>query len=183
MEQLNSGTDWDLIIIAAEARGSISGDYWDAIKRRVDKGTGLIAEVWYIDDIGGGKIAPLLDECGVELQKDWYRVPGADRLSFDINWDVPDSPVFNTPNRVTRFAASLTEPAWEGDIGDLMKLTPGSDATILGSHSSAGLITSCMDGRMILQTFDSHDYPTDAMVALWQNYIYYTLTNHFKAQQ
>ena len=32
---------------------------------------------------------------------------------------------------------------------------------------------------MILQTFDSHDYPTDPMVALYQNYIRYTLTNHF----
>jgi hypothetical protein len=38
-----------------------------------------------------------------------------------------------------------------------------------------------MDGRVILQTFSSHDYPTNDMVALWQNYIVYTLTNHFLA--
>ena len=186
MDQLNSGTKWDLIIIAAEARGAISGDYWDVIKNQVDDGAALITEMWYLDDIGAGKIAPLLYECGVEVQDDWFRVPGADRLRYEMFWSQPSSPVFNTPNKVTRFAASLTDPAWDGDVGDLMRLTSGSDATILASHGSGegqtnnGLITSCLDGRMILQTFDSHDYPTDPMVALWQNYITYTLTNHFK---
>jgi hypothetical protein len=186
MDQLNSGTDWDLIIIAAEARGAISGDYWDVIKDRVDDGAALIVEIWYLDDIGAGKIAPLLYQCGVEVQDDWYRVPGDDRLKYDMYWSQANSPVFNTPNKVTRFAASLTTPAWNGDIGDLMRLRPGSDATLLASHAagegqtSYGLITSCLGGNMILQTFDSHDYPTDPMVALWQNYITYTLTNHFK---
>ena len=185
MTQLNSGTDWDLIIIAAEGRGAISGDYWDVIKNQVDDGVGLIAELWYLDDIGAGKIAPLLYECGVEVEKDWWRVYGDDPLKFDIYWSEPHSPVFNEPNRVASFPNSLFEPAWSGDIGDLMRLTSGSDATILASHtpgegqSSYGLITSCMEGRMILQTFDTHDYPTDPMVALWQNYIRYTLTNHF----
>jgi hypothetical protein len=188
MDELNSGTKWDLIIMASETRGSISGEYWDVIKNKVDDGTALVAEIWYIDAINQGKISPLLYQCGVELQKDWWRDYGADRLAFDINWSVSDSPVFNTPNKVTRFAASLTEPAWNGDIGDLMKLRSGSNATILASHTpgegqtSSGLITSCYDGRMILQTFDSHDYPTDPMVALWQNYIIYTLTNHFMAE-
>ncbi len=188
MNELNSSTHWDLIIIAAEARGSVSGDYWDVIKNQVDDGAALIAELWYLDDIGAGKIAPLLYECGVEVQKDWYRIYGDDPLKYDMYWSEPNSPVFNEPNKVTRFASALTEPAWNGDIGDLMQLTPGSDATILASHqagegqSSNGLITSCLNGRMILQTFDSHDYPTDPMVALWQNYIRYTLTNHFKGE-
>jgi len=187
MNELNSGTDWDLIIIAAEARGAISGDYWDVIKGEVDDGVGLITEIWYLDDIGAGKIAPLLYECGVQVQKDWYRAPGDDRLKYNMFWSQPHSPVFNIPNKVTAFGASLTTPAWNGDIGDLMQTRPGSDATILASHESGegqstyGLITSCMQGRMILQTFDSHDYPTDPMVALWQNYITYTLTNHFES--
>jgi hypothetical protein len=96
--------------------------------------------------------------------------------------------VFNTPNRVTRFGASLSDPTlvWYGDIGDFVKLRGGSTAKILASHASGqdmsyGLITSCMDGRVILQTFSSHDYPTNDVVALWQNYIVYTLTNHFLA--
>ncbi len=188
MDQLNSGTKWDLIIIAAEARGAVSGEYWDVIKGQVDDGVALITEIWYLDDIGAGKISPLLYQCGVEVQKDWYRPYGDDRLKYDMYWSDPNSPVFNTPNKVTRFAASLTDPAWNGDIGDLMQLRPGSDAKILASHqpgqdqTSQGLITSCLGGRMILQTFDSHDYPTDPMVALWQNYILYTLTNHFQSE-
>jgi hypothetical protein len=69
-----------------------------------------------------------------------------------------------------------------------MKLQGGSTAQILASRTldqtgADGLITSCMEGRVILQTFDSHDYPTDNMIALWENYIIYTLTNHFKAIQ
>jgi hypothetical protein len=188
MDQLNSGTKWDLIIIAAEARLAVSGDYWDVIKNQVDDGTALVTEMWYLDDIGAGKISPLLYECGVEVQNDWQRSLGDDRLKYDMYWSVPDSPVFNTPNKVTRFGASLTDPAWNGDIGDLLRLRSGSDATILASHlsgkgqTSYGLITSCLNGRMILQTFDSHDYPTDPMVALYQNYITYTLTNHFKGK-
>jgi len=188
MDQLNSGTKWDLIIVAAEARKAISGDYWTELKNQVDNKVALVAEVWYLDKIGGGKISPFLYECGVDVQADWQRVPGDDRLKFEMFWTDPNSPVFNTPNRVTRFAASLSDPTlvWYGDIGDLMKLRSGSTAKILASHasgqdSSSGLITSCMDGRVILQTFSSHDYPTNDMVALWQNYIVYTLTNHFLA--
>jgi hypothetical protein len=186
MNELNSGTKWDLIIVAAEARKAISGDYWDVIKTQVDNGSALVAEAWYLDKIGSGKISPLLYECGVDVQKDWERAYGDDRLKFDMYWTDPNSPVFNTPNRVTRFAASLTTPAWNGDIGDFMQLRSGSNAIILASHEtdqdqSFGLITSCLDGRMILQTFDSHDYPTNDMIALWNNYIIYTLTNHFLA--
>jgi hypothetical protein len=188
MNELNSGTDWDLIIIASEARGAVSGDYWDVIQSQVDDGAALVAEMWFLDSISAGKISPLLYECGVEFQADWQRAPDANPLDFDMYWSVPDSPVFNTPNTVTRFAASLLDPVWDGDVGDLMKLRSGSDATILASHASGqdqsmyGLITSCLDGRMILQTFDTHDYPTDPMLALWQNYIIYTLTNHFLTQ-
>ncbi len=187
MNELNSGTEWDLIIIAAESRGAVSGDYWDVIKGQVDDGAALIAEMWYLDDIGAGKISPLLYECGVQVQKDWLRAVGEDRLKYNMFWSQPHSPVFNTPNKVTAFGASLTDPAWYGDIGDLMQTRPGSDATILASHETGegqtgyGLITSCLQGRMLLQTFDSHDYPTDPMVALWQNYITYALTNHFQS--
>ena len=188
MDQLNSGTKWDLIIMAAEARKAISGDYWTELKTQVDNKVALVAEVWYLDKIGGGKISPFLYECGVDVQADWQRVSGDDRLRFEMFWTDPNNPVFNTPNQVTRFAASLSDPTlvWYGDIGDLMKLRSGSTAKILASHASgqdqsSGLITSCFDGRVILQTFSSHDYPTNEMVALWQNYIVNTLTNHFLA--
>jgi hypothetical protein len=124
----------------------------------------------------------------VEVQANWIRSVGDDRLDYGMYWAEPDNPVFNSPNKVSRLAASLTDPAWEGDVGDLMKLQGGSTAQILASRSPGntgtdGLITSCMEGRVILQTFDSHDYPTDNIIALWENYIIYSLTNHFKTIQ
>ncbi len=186
MDKLDSGTKWDLIIVASEARGAISGDYWTVIKDKVDDGAALVAEVWYLNQIGDGKIGPFLSECGVKVQADWRRGDDFNPIDYEIYWADANSPVFNKPNQVSRFKASLTDPAWFSDIGDFLELTDNSKAEILASHaqgndSSFGLITSCMDGRVILQTFDSHDYPTNDMVALWENYIDYTLRNHFLA--
>ena len=184
MDKLTSDTPWDLIIVAAEMRESVSGGYWDLIKDQVDKKVGLIAEMWYLDKINRGKISPFLEECGIEFEKNWDRSAGANKVEYGMFWSVPDSPVFNSPNQVDQFKWSLN--FWTGDAGDFVSLTPGSKAVILASHGENnthdyGLITSCLDGRVIVQTFASHDYPSDAMVALWQNYITYTLSNHFKA--
>jgi hypothetical protein len=187
MDKLDSATKWDLIIVAAESRQAIRGDYWTIIKDKVDDGAALVAEMWYLDKINDGMISPLLNECGVEVQADWQRTAYDNPIEFEMFWVEPSSPVFNTPNQVSRFKSSLTDPAWpNGDIGDFLKLRSGSNAHILASHaqgqdSSYGLITSCMDGRVIWQTFNSHNYPTNDMIALWQNYINYTLTNHFLA--
>ena len=186
MDKLNSGTQWDLIIVAAEARDAISGDYWTELKDKVDDGTALVAEAYYLNDISDGKIAPFLRECGVDVQGDW-QAGGGNRIDYGMYWVDPSNPVFNTPNRVIRFGAWLTDPAWPfGDIGDFLEVTDSSKAELLaslvqGEDSKKGLITSCMDGRVILQTFNTHNYPTNDMVALWENYINYTLTNHFLA--
>jgi hypothetical protein len=69
---------------------------------------------------------------------------------------------------------------WTGDVGDMVKLNTGSDAVLLGGaqakeHSAYGLIAECMDGQMIWQTFSTHDYKTQDMINLWQNYIHHTL--------
>ena len=42
-----------------------------------------------------------------------------------------------------------------------------------------GLLTSCLDGRMILQTLSTHDYSIYETNMLWQNMIYYTLDHYF----
>ena len=175
--------------MASEMHNKISGDYWTALKDQVDDGAALVVEAWYLNQINGGKIAPFLSECGLQVQANWIRKASYNRIDYAMKWVDPSSPVFNTPNQVDRFGASLTDPAFSGagtDIGDLMEVTDYSKAQILasldnGSDSNNGLITTCMNGRVILQTFDSHDYPTDGMVALWENYINYTLTNHFQA--
>jgi len=186
MDKLDSGTQWDLIIVAAEMHRAISGEYWTAIKDQVDDNAALVAEVWYLDQISAGKIGPFLSECGVKVQADWGRDIGDNPIDYGMYWVVPSHPVFNTPNSVERFNSSLIDYAWTGDVGDFLEVTDSSKAEILASHaqgqdSNYGLITSCMDGRVILQTFCSHDYPTNDMVALWENYINYTLTNHFLA--
>jgi len=183
MDHLDSDTKWDLIIMSAEVRGSISGDFWTLLIEQVDKKVALIAEVWYLDKISRGKVSPFLERCGVEVQKDWARPWNANPVEYEMYWVEPDSPVFNTPNKVERFRASLPT-CWPDDAGDFIEITEGSHAVILASHvrdahRNYGLITSCMDGRVILQTFSSHDYKGTTMIALWQNYIMYTLTNHF----
>ncbi|MFH1524163.1 MAG: hypothetical protein ABIF04_04295 [Chloroflexota bacterium] len=191
MDKMNSGTQWDLIIMASEMRSKISGEYWTALKDQVDNGVALVSETWYLDQISDGKIAPFLSECGVKVQRDWVRKASYNRIDYGMFWIDPSSPVFNTPNQVDRLSASLTNPAFSGagtDIGDLMEVTDYSKAQILasliqGNDTSYGVITSCMNGRVIMQTFDSHDYPTNEMVALWENYIIYTLTNHFQSMQ
>jgi hypothetical protein len=185
MDKLNSGTKWDLIISASEMRTNISGDYWTILKQKVDEGAALVSEIWYVNLINDGKIAPLLRECGLKLQSDWQAAAVYNRIDYGMYWVDSNNPVFTTPNKIDRFGASLTDPAWlYGDIGDLMEVTDNTKGTILatknlGQSGRYGLISSCMKGRVIFQTFSSHNYPTDGMIALWENYIFNTLTAHF----
>jgi hypothetical protein len=154
----------------------------------VDGGSALVAEIWYVNKINGGKIAPFLTECGVEVQQDWQGAVTYNPINYAIYWTDPNSPVFNTPNKINFFRSSLTDAPWKyGDLGDLMMVTDSSKAQVLASlhtdnDGQKGLLTSCMNGTVLLQTFSSHNYPTNDMVALWQNYIIYTLTNHFKGR-
>ena len=186
LDYLISDTKWDLIIVSAEVRGAISGDYWTLITEQVDNNVALVAEVWYLDKISRGKIAPFLEKCGIEVQKDWGRSVTSNPVEYEMYWVEPDSPVFNTPNQVNSFRASSYD-VWPGDAGDFINLTEGSHSAILASHvrdakRDYGLITSCLDGRVILQTFSSHDYGRNNgqdMIDLWENYIIYALTNHF----
>jgi len=187
LNYLMSDTKWDLIIVSAEVRGAISGDYWTLITDQVDNNVALVAEVWYLDKISRGKIAPFLEKCGIDVQKDWGRSANANPVEYEMYWVEPDSPVFNTPNQVDSFRASSYDVWQGGDAGDFINLTEGSHSVILASHirdakQDYGLITSCLDGRVILQTFSSHDYSRNNgqdMMDLWENYIIYALTNHF----
>lgn len=187
MEQLNSSTRWDLIVISAEARSAVRGEFWDLIRDQVNNGVALVAEVWYLDEIANGRIAPLLSKCGVSFQSDWWRDPtGYDQLDYSIFWLDQYNEVFSVPNQV----GPLTTPNiyWTGDVGDLLRLGSGGDAILLaGKHpdrkSTDGVLATCMGGRVVLQTFSTHDYRRDHTVPLWENYMYYTLNNHFKLSQ
>jgi len=176
MDYLNSGVKYDLIIVGAEAKDKISGEFWDAINQRLarDKAA-LIAEIWYLDREANGPIAKILSGCGIRYQKDWD-------LAEPIYWWVPDNPVFNEPNTV--LPLTHVEPYWANQTGDRIRLGSGGDATLLAglsvkSSSDGAVLATCYQGRVIIATYSDHDYRQEDVIPLWQNYIHYTLKNHF----
>lgn len=176
MENLNSPVQWDLIIIGAETKTKVQGEYWDVIGEKITRDkTALIAEVWYLDQVGSGRIKPVMTNCGIEYQHDWD-------LAESIYWLDSTHPVFSDPN----IAMPLINYSryWYYNAGDLIRLIPGSNATLLAGtfqkrKSDYGVLATCMDGRVIFQTFSNHDYHQDDIIRLWQNYITYTLKNRF----
>ena len=181
---MQSSKKWDLIIVASEFSDDIQGDYWTTIQQQVDKNqAALIVENNYLDEIAPNEIKPLLQECGIDYQQTWELDEDSQPSDSAIFWVVKDSPVFNIPNVVDPLTSSSNDGM--DTAGDFVKLTSNPGATILASHKQAdttdmGLITSCLKGTVIFQTFRTHDYDANSMAALWQNYITYVLTNHFQ---
>ena len=73
---------------------------------------------------------------------------------------------------------------WDGDVGDLMEVLPISSGHLIGglhimNTVQYGLVTECIDGRMVIQSFSTHNYKKDDMLGLWENYIANTLLSHF----
>lgn len=184
MSNLNSGTQWDLIIMGGESHDAISGDFFDLIADQVNRDVSVIIEMWYISDVYHGQIQPLMQRCGIDYHKDWQRAGNANLNNYLIYLLDPSDPLFSNPNTISMLIPS-SDFWWTGDVGDYIKLVPGSDAKILAGaqpreYSSYGLISECMDGRMIWQTFDTHDYKFNDMINLWQNYIINTLQARYE---
>jgi len=185
MSELNSGTKWDLIIVGAESRNFIRGEFWDIIGDQIRNNVAVVSEVWYLDQIANGRIAPVLSGCGIAYEKNWLRNPAAginlnDYLVYLLK---TDSPFFTSPNTIGMLIPT-SNYAWLGDVGDRVKIEDSGKAILLAGSlpnesSRYGLITSCYEGRVIFQTFSSHDYKRNDMIELWQNYIINSLTNHF----
>jgi len=178
MENLNSGIQWDLIILGAESHDYVSGDFFDVLTERVvqDK-TALIVEMWYLDEISAGRVKPLTTKCGIELQKSYD-------AASSIFWLESSSPVFNEPN--TAIPLIHYDIYWQWQAGDYLRLMPGSEATLLAGmyqnrDSDYGVVATCFDGRVIFQTFCNHDYHQEDIQLLWENYIYNTLKSRFAA--
>lgn len=179
LSYLNSATEWDLVIIAAESRDAISGEYFDVLADQIDRGTSIIIEIWYIDDIAQGRIQPVMQRCGISFQRDWWRDFNADINEYLVYLLEPSDPIFSQPNTMSMLIPSLSY-IWLGDVGDMLEINPGSDAVLLAgtqakTHDAYGTIAKCLDGRMIWQTFSTHDYKYQDMIDLWQNYVYNTL--------
>ncbi len=180
MEYLNSGAKYDLIIVDAEDKDIISGEFWDQVYTRLmrDKAA-LIAEIWYLESEWNGPIAKILQGCGVRFRID---MP----TDTSIYWWVPESPVFNEPNAVVPLLHYNLY--WGDQAGDKLMLGSGGDAIMLAGVSSRassgeGVMASCYGGRVLIQTFSDHDYHQGDIIPLWQNYIHYTLKNHFLATE
>jgi hypothetical protein len=181
--QLLSAEDWDLVIAAAEAERGFGGEFFQYIDQRVSGGTAAIIENWDLDSAPTGMARTLLDRCGVQVEADWFQ-PDL-RVFF---WLVPDHPIFHQPNELPHGLRNA-QPVWPDDVGDLLKLRQSNgqqqgDAILLAGTNYSwktdhGLLATCLGGRMILQTFRSHEYHHDDMVALWQNYIYNALKSYF----
>ena len=181
--QLNSSVEWDLVIAAAEARRDFGGEFFEYIDERVTRGAAAIVEYWDIDSAPNGIVMPFLDHCGVKFQSDWYD-PDM-RVFF---WIDPGHPIFHQPNEIP-YNLGNAESLWQGDIGDLLEIKfqggqPTGDAILLAGtnpnwKTDHGTLISCMGGRVIIQTFGSHEYQYYNMVGLWQNYVYQVLKNHF----
>lgn len=179
MEYLNSGTKYDLIIVNAEAKDRISGEFWDVINTRLHRDkTALIAEIWYLDTESNGPINKILGGCGIRYRKDYD-------LADSIYWWNPTHPIFNEPNTVLPLLHYSRY--WEEQAGDQIRLGGSGDAVMLAGlaakPSDEGVLATCYDGRVIIQTFSDHDYDQADILPLWENYIHYTLKNHFLALQ
>jgi hypothetical protein len=179
MEYLNSGTKYDLIIVGAEAKDTISGEFWDVINTRLTRDkAALIAEVWYLDTESNGPISKILGGCGIRFRKDYS-------LADSIYWWDSTHPIFNEPNTVLPLLHY--DRYWENQTGDQIRLGGSGDAIMLAGLSvkpgDEGVLASCYDGRVIIQTFSDHDYSQMDIIPLWENYIHYTLKSHFLALQ
>lgn len=187
-EQLLSGAPggqaWDLIISAKEARGDVQGEFYVYLNDALTAGSSVIIEEWQLDQIGLGKISTILGRCGVAYQDNWAYEP----VDWQLLWPVDGShPVHHQPNE----GVALTNPTqyWSSaDIGDLIKLPPGSNATPLWGarvnvDDSFLTAVSCMDNQLIIQTYSTHNYGYERVVAMWQNYIYNTLYARYQSLQ
>jgi len=186
LTNLNSATKWDLIIIAAESRSKISGEYFEHLATQLDRGASVVIEVWYIDQVFHGKIQPVMQRCGITFHQDWWRNPNQNLNEFLVYLLEPDHDIFSQPNTISML--SPYDVLWVLDVGDTVKLVPGSDAILLAGtqpkvFNSYGLITECLDGRMIWQTFSTHDYKTQDMISLWMNYIHNALQARYEYLQ
>jgi hypothetical protein len=183
LSQANSATAWDLMIVSAESRDSFSGEMFEAMYDHINNGGAAIIEVWYLDQVASGKIAPILSKCGVGFYRDWIRNANYDPFSYSVYWLDTSHPLLSTPNIVE--PPAYPYPIWFTDAGDLLELSSGGDAALVGGlyanrKSDHGVLASCLGGRMVIQTFSTHDYKMDVIQPLWENYITYTLTKRYE---
>jgi len=183
ISSMNSANQWDLVIVVSEWRSLVQGEVFDVIVTQLDRGSSVIFETWYIDQVYNGPIQPIMQRCGISFHRDWWRAPGDDLNDYLVYLLELDDPMFSQPNTISMLVPYDTR--WIDDVGDTVKINPGSDAVLLAGrmqkeYTSYGLMVKCMDGRLIWQTFSTHDYKDQDMTNMWQNYIYNALLARYE---
>jgi len=153
------GRGWDLVIAAKEVRGGFQGEFYEYLNGALNAGSSVILEEWAMDHLSGGKLSLLTGRCGVEFDRDWAGNSIEDTVIYAMNGS---NPIHHTPNG----GLSLTKVTgyWLGfDLGDRMRIAPGGDATALWSlygksNSSDIVAVTCLNNRMIIQTYGTHSY-------------------------
>lgn len=186
LSSMNSAVQWDLIIVGSEFRSQVQGEIFDALANEIERGSSVVLETWYIDQVYNGRIQPVMQRCGISFHQDWWRDNNADLNSFLVYLLEPDAKLFSQPNTIGMLIPY--DIRWIDDVGDTVEVVPGADATLLAGrlpneHNSYGLITECLDGRIVWQTFSTHDYKDSEMLNLWQNYIYNALEARYEYLQ
>jgi len=185
--EMNSAVDWDLIIVGSEFRSQVQGEVFDVLVTQIDRGSSVILETWYIDQVFNGRIQPVMQRCGITFHQDWWRDPAGYNLNTYLVYLLePQDPLFSEPNTIKMLAPY--DIRWIDDVGDTVETIPGSGAVLMAGrlpkeYTSYGLITKCLDGRMVWQTFSTHDYKDQEMISLWQNYIHNTLRARYDSIQ
>ncbi len=180
------GSNWDLIIAASEDRNVVQGEFFQYLLTHINNGSAVIIEHWDLDDLYNGKVSSILAKCGITIYRDWFFQDMVGVADLSVWPLVPGHPVFNEPN--SGISLRNFNYFWkDNDQGDLLKLTGGGDATMLAgniatSKSDHGTLATCIGGRVIIQTFSSHTYLHDQVTRLIENYVHYTLKNHFLYQ-
>ena len=173
------GQGWDIVIAAGEIRTGVRGEMFDYLNEADNAGSAVIMETWIMDSQSAGKLATLLGRCGVEFQRDWSNVPTSEQVIFPIE---PTHPILHEPNegiqfRITNYWA-LKYNTFNVDLGDLMRMSPGSGATmVLGTRgtekNSYAVLAVCENDRFVIQSFPTHGYRKEHMTRLWENYLYF----------
>lgn len=186
LSEMNSAMAWDLIIVGSEYRSQVQGEVFDVLVTQIDRGSAIILETWYIDQVYNGRIQPVMQRCGITFHQDWWRDRNTNLNTYLIYLLEPSDPLFSQPNTISMLIPY--DIRWIEDVGDTVETIPGSGAVLLAGrlpkeYNSYGLITECLDGLMVWQTFSTHDYKDQEMINLWQNYVYNTLRARYDSLQ
>ncbi len=177
------GVPWDLIVIAVEFRGGISGEYFDYVNDVLNKGTSVIIEAYHLDQVSQGTVSTILARCGISIKN---YIGKTQTLTDMVVWPISGAsphPILNEPNSGLSFTKAVF--FWPfTDLGDLMTLTgQGDGQLLLGRHADSrttdGTLATCLNGQLTLMTMSSHSYSFQTIMPLWENMIYQALKYRF----